>query len=71
MDIIKEEEDPEGEGLKKREKNTVRTRIGLVTKSKRDTYKNRSPRIESKMIFFELNYFIFTFLSSSPTIIVV
>ena len=60
-----------GKGSENEEKNTVRTRIRLVTKSKRDIYKNRSPQIEPRTFFFELNYFNIAFLSSGLTIIVV
>ena len=39
-DNIKKKEYPRGEGLENCENNTVGKRIGLVTKFKRDIYKN-------------------------------
>ena len=57
--------------MKNREKNTVRIRIRLVTKFKRDIYKNWFPRIEPITIFLKLNCFIFVSLLPRPIIVVV
>ena len=44
--------------------NTVAIRTIIVIKSKRNIYKNYSPRTLARKIFFAQNLFIFVFLSS-------